>query len=65
MDDKLYAARRIQVPAYTDAWMRGDRYGNIVGQFRRPGDLSDTYRVLMDKSNKVQCFVADDCEHID
>jgi hypothetical protein len=21
---------RVQIPAYTDAWMKGDRYGNVV-----------------------------------
>lgn len=34
------APRRVQVPAYTDAWMQGDRYGDIVGQFRRKEDLA-------------------------
>ena len=65
MDDKLYAPRRIQIPVYADDWMRGDRYGDIVGQFRRNGDLSDTYRVKLDKSGKVRRFVADDCTHVD
>jgi len=26
---------RVQIPAYTDRWMRGDRYGHVINVTRR------------------------------
>ncbi len=46
---------RVQVPAYTDAWMKGDRYGETDGN---RGD--DRIIVKMDKSGKRLTFKTDD-----
>jgi hypothetical protein len=44
---------RVEIPAYIDAWMRGDRYGEIVA-FNRHGLAI----VLLDKSQKrLHCEV--------
>lgn len=52
---------RVQVPAYTDAWMSGDRYGTVV---RAPHHImrGDTLYVdvKLDVSGRVQKFAADD-----
>jgi hypothetical protein len=39
---------RVQIPAYTDAWMRGDRYGTIESYTRQ-----GMARVRLDKSGNV------------
>lgn len=55
---------RVQIPAYTDRWMMGDRYGEVVKIIpanRANGELCDRYRVKLDKSGAVRTFVADDC----
>jgi hypothetical protein len=31
----MNTTQRVQIPAYMDAWMRGDRYGNIVKVTKR------------------------------
>jgi hypothetical protein len=45
---------RVEIPAHTDAWMRGDRYGEVVQV------SGDHVKVLMDKSGKILTFRADD-----
>lgn len=68
---------RVQIPAYTDAWMRGDRYGEVVKTFRRRSDnagvraalLTSATRgqpveiahVKLDKSGKTVRVILDDC----
>lgn len=52
-------AQRVQVPAYTDRWMMGDRYGDLVAVTRR-GER-EIARVKLDKSGKVCRFVFADC----
>jgi hypothetical protein len=49
---------RVQIPAYHDMWMRGDRYGNVVkitkGSVSMGESLkADIAHVLLDQSNKV------------
>lgn len=59
---------RVQVPAYTDAWMSGDRYGMIVAipiqrpRNRRP--VSVYTAVRLDKSERVQLFKTADLETV-
>lgn len=52
---------RVQIPAYTDRWMRGDRYGEVVN--RRNGHLGrpPEVRVLLDKSRQVIWFIEEHC----
>ena len=56
---------RVQIPAYTDRWMMGDRYGDVVKtSWRRiKGALTATEiaHVKLDKSGKVARFILEDC----
>ncbi len=57
---------RVQIPAYTDRWMMGDRYGEVVKVVRkRVKALGDEGRevahVKLDKSGKTMTFLLDDC----
>lgn len=49
---------RVQVPAYTDRWMRGDRYGELISV-----NCQGVARVRMD-SGKVCRFRFDDCTRV-
>jgi hypothetical protein len=62
--------QRVQIPAYTDRWMMGDRYGEIIKITKRwkhrdnaPGkiDFYEIAHVKLDKSNKTMRFVLNDC----
>ena len=60
---------RVEIPAYTDAWMRGDRYGEIIQTFRhwqmkRQGMSKPVVHVKLDKSGKIVRLPIDDCEVI-
>lgn len=52
---------RVQIPAWTDRWMRGDRYGVIVTRPHRGGKPSmlGTWFVRMDRSGRVVGFGSD------
>jgi hypothetical protein len=58
--------QRIQIPAYTDHWMMGDRYGEIVKITRSTkrdswGDHYELAHVKLDKSGKTLRFPLTDC----
>jgi hypothetical protein len=64
---------RVQIPAYTDAWMKGDRYGEIVKITTRKGSVSmgeslkakiEIAHVKLDKSGKTIRVILADCEGI-
>ena len=58
---------RVQIPPYTDRWMMGDRYGEVVKMIpanRVKGELCDKYRVKLDKSGKCIVVIADECTMI-
>jgi hypothetical protein len=70
---------RVQIPAYTDAWMRGDRYGEVVkvtkgktfpltdGSRRdtaEPAVEREIAHVLLDKSGKILKFLLIDCTEV-
>lgn len=46
---------RVEIPAYTDRWMMGDRLGAVVSV---KGDIA---RVKLDISGKVVRVVLNDC----
>jgi hypothetical protein len=54
---------RVELHPATDHWMRGDRYGEIVGGGRpyRDGGITHLhpYRVKLDKSERVVRIAAD------
>jgi hypothetical protein len=67
---------RVQIPAYTDRWMMGDRYGEIVKVVRsapvragvraalltaRRHHPADVAHVKLDKSGKTIRVILDDC----
>jgi hypothetical protein len=63
----LKIGTRVQLHAATDAWMQGDRYGEIVGlgkarlyydSFNKSAEPVKVrpYRVKLDKSGKVRRF---------
>lgn len=61
------APRRVQIPAYSDRWMMGDRFGEIVKVTRRKGlggFLVDVAHVKLDISGKVCRFPLDDCRGV-
>ena len=52
--------QRVEVPAYTDAWMRGDRFGVVVRYVTRTG----MSWVKLDKSGRQQRFLDSDLRYI-
>lgn len=67
---------RVQIPAYTDRWMMGDRYGDLVkitrGGKRRAGVRAallsgqhgdvEIAHVKLDKSGKTVRVILADCQ---
>jgi len=54
---------RVQIPAYTDHWMRGNRYGVVVAFKKFRGADHDTYAIIqLDIGNKKAVVLIDDCE---
>lgn len=51
-------SERVAAAAFTDSFMRGDRYGNVV----KVGRIF--VHVLMDRSGKVKRFLPDRLEHV-
>jgi hypothetical protein len=66
---------RVQIPAYTDRWMMGDRYGEVVSVRERmdyypdkPGGVIPSERTMreiatvkLDISGKTVRVILDDC----
>ena len=69
---------RVQIPAYTDRWMMGDRYGEVVKVtkvrkgFRSGASVSADHKgtyvevahVKLDKSGKTVRFAYADCREV-
>jgi hypothetical protein len=63
---------RVQIPVWTDRWMMGDRYGEIVKITKyRPRTTSgeesrqrEVAHVKLDKSGKTMRFLLDDCTEV-
>ncbi len=62
--------KRVQIPAYTDRWMMGDRYGVVQRVTRGKktdnelGHSADIYVVKLDISGKTVKVYADHCTEI-
>ena len=54
-----WIGRRVQIPAWCDQWMRGDRYGEACAVTRR-----GLVKVRMDKSNRVLTFSQDNLDEV-
>lgn len=48
--------RRVELPAWSERWMRGDRYGVVVDVRRKPSGLH-LADVKLDKSGFTRSFV--------
>ena len=57
---------RVQIPAYTDRWMMGDRYGVVVKVIkgRKGMEREEVAHVKLDKSGKTIRFIYADCTEI-
>lgn len=53
--------RRVEVPAYSDAWMRGDRFGEVIRYIRQ----TRMTVVRLGKSGKSQRFLDADLRYLD
>lgn len=64
---------RVQIPAYTDRWMMGDRYGTVenirwmmlAGKTTKAKIKTEVAYVRLDKSKKKQKFILADCTVIE
>lgn len=48
---------RVQVPVWTDTWMMGDRFGEVVRTFTHGGH--ERAKVLLDKSQRTKTFLVE------
>jgi len=63
---------RVQIPVYTDRWMMGDRYGEVVKTSKQVRRVShDQHRewreiahIKLDKSGKTVRVWLDDCTEV-
>ena len=64
---------RVQIPVYTDRWMMGDRYGEVVKVTKRSKpvepdpvmggrEYDEIAHVKLDKSGKTVRVILADCE---
>lgn len=51
---------RVEIPVWTDQWMRGDRYGVVVRQHQVP----EMTVVKLDKSGAERSYVTADLEQV-
>lgn len=66
--------RRVEIPAYTDLWMRGARFGTVArvvegkGNYLDPRDPrgADRFGVRMDHPavKRLAWVIADDCRYV-
>jgi hypothetical protein len=70
-EQRIAATRkRVQIPAYTDRWMMGDRYGCVMKVTRtrkQNGSLpaeTEIAIVLLDKSGKTVRVLLADCTEV-
>ena len=64
--------KRVEIPAHTDAWMRGDRFGEIVATTARPqrtpggfAGIKCCARVRLDKSGRTVKVDLDQLRFVD
>lgn len=57
---------RVQIPAYTDRWMQGDRYGEVIKVTKLRRSPLSTARVAHVKldSGKTIRVILDDCTEV-
>ena len=56
---------RVQIPAYTNKWMQGDRYGEVVKVVRLPQPgARQIAHVKLDISGKTVRVLLNDCREV-
>lgn len=61
---------RVQIPAYTDRWMMGDRYGAVTRTYMQRNSLApdcdpkEIAVVTLDKSGKTVRVILNDCTEV-
>jgi hypothetical protein len=57
---------RVQIPVYTDRWMRGDRYGEVVKitKSKMIGAKHEIAHVKLDVSGKTVRVILADCTEV-
>jgi len=67
-EQRIEATRkRVQIPAYTDRWMMGDRYGSVMKVTRGPNNSvfrREIAHVKLDISGKTVRVFLDDCTEV-
>lgn len=58
-----WIGKRVQIPAWSELWAMGDRYGEVVAHFR-PQARDDRYCIKLDKSSRTTVFAADDLKEV-
>jgi hypothetical protein len=53
---------RVQIPAYTDRWMQGDRYAEVLKCCRPTKSGQTVWLVKLDLSGRTMRVLADDCQ---
>lgn len=54
--------QRVQTPVYSDAWMRGDRYGEVTKIHKPAAYFLPTWiTVRLTTSGRERRFIANDC----
>jgi len=56
--NQIHIGSRVEIPAYTDWWMRGDRFGVVT---KLNNSIGPWITVCLDKTNRRYRFVAADC----
>jgi hypothetical protein len=60
---------RVQIPAYTDRWMMGDRYGEVIKVTKGAISMGESIKreiahVKLDKSGKTVRVILADCQEV-
>jgi hypothetical protein len=64
-EQRIAATRkRVQIPAYTDRWMMGDRYGCVMKVTMHRFRLDEIAHVKLDKSGKTVRVLLADCTEV-
>lgn len=59
----MTTVQRVEIPAYTDRWMMGDRMGEVIKITRRKinNEMTDIAHVKLEISGKTIQVIYDDC----
>jgi hypothetical protein len=55
---------RVQIPTYSDWWMKGDRFGEVIKITSKRPDNLEVAHVKLDKSGKIIRVIRAHCTEI-